>query len=89
MPKSESKAVEKKRAFTIELNSKTDVERVMVPNGTGGFLVEGTIGTLKHVTFVEDSVLELTGTKGILRVDLSREDLAKITQTSEKGAGTS
>lgn len=77
MPESKAKSIEKRRAFTIELNSKTDVERVMVPNGVGGFLVEGTIGALKHADFVEDSVLELTGTRGTLRVDLSMDDLAR------------
>jgi hypothetical protein len=39
--------------------------------------MEGTIGALKYAEFVEDTVLELVGTGGVLRVDLSREDLAK------------
>ena len=84
MSKSDTKPVDKKRAFTIELNSKTDIERVMVPNGAGGFLIEGTIGTLKHVGFVENSVLELTGTKGTLRVDLSVDDLTRHSRKEGK-----
>jgi hypothetical protein len=48
-------------------------------------MMEGTIGALKHAEFVEDAVLELVGTNGVLRVDLSREDLAKPSQRSRMG----
>ncbi len=65
------------RVFTIELSSGHDVRKVNVPNGTQGLLLEGTIGSLKHARFVDEVVLELLGTKGALRVDLSMEDLAK------------
>ena len=37
--------------------------------------MEGTLGSLEKAMFVEDSVLELVGTAGTLRVDLSMEDL--------------
>ncbi len=47
--------------------------------------MEGTIGSLKRAEFVEDSVLELVGTNGVLRVDLSGKDLAKLVR---KGAST-
>jgi len=39
--------------------------------------IEGTIGTLEHAGFVENSVLEVAGARGVLRIDLSREDLGK------------
>jgi len=71
------KAVNAGRVFTVELNSGSDVRKLNVPNGSQRILMEGTIGALKHVGFVEDSVLELIGTAGVLRVDLSREDLAR------------
>jgi len=64
------------RVFTVELDSGSSLRRVTVPNGAGRLLLEGTIGQLKHAEFVEDEVLELTGTGGVLCVDLSREDLA-------------
>ena len=74
-----------KRGFSIELDSGSDLKRLNVPNGTQRILMEGTIGALKRVEFVEDSVLEMVGSRGVLRVDLSREDLAKRT---EKGGST-
>ena len=48
-----------------------------IPNRSQRILMEGTIGTLKQAGFVEDAVLELVGTNGVLRVDLSREDMEK------------
>jgi len=65
------------RSFSIELDSGSDLKRVSIPNGTQRLLVEGSIGALKRVEFVENSVLEVTGSNGILRVDLAMEDLAK------------
>ena len=67
----------KERVFTVELHSKSDVKNLVVQNGIQRTVIEGTIGALKHADFVEDTVLELVGTRGVLRVDLAREDLAK------------
>ena len=65
-----------RRVFTLELNSGTGLKKVNVPDGTQRLLMEGTIGTLKRAKFVEGAILELIGTEGTLRVDLSLEDLA-------------
>jgi len=73
----EVKAAEKGRVFTIELNSSNELRRVNVPNGSQRILLEGTIGVLKNAEFVEDAVLELVGTGGVLSVDLSPGDLSK------------
>ena len=64
------------RVFTLELNSGKGLKKVNVPDGTQRLLMEGTIGTLKRAKFVEGAILELIGTEGTLRVDLSMEDLA-------------
>jgi len=74
---SETKRSEKERVFTVELHSTSDVKNVIVENAAQRVVMEGTIGALKHAEFVEDTVLELVGTRGVLRVDLTREDLAK------------
>ena len=73
------------RVFTIELDSGTDMRRVSVPEGSRRILLEGTIGTLLGAGFLEDSILELAGSRGVLRVDLSREDL---TRTTSKHGGS-
>ncbi len=68
------------RIFTAELYSRSNVKEVAAPGGSQRVTIEGTIGKLQHARFVENAVLELTGSGGILRVDLSREDLVKNTR---------
>jgi len=79
----ESAAVE--RVFAIELNSRSNVKDVTAPGGTQRVVIEGTIGTLQHAVFVDDAVLELVGSGGVLRVDLSREDLARSPEKPQRG----
>ena len=38
-------------------------------------LLEGTLGTLQQVRFDEDIVLEVIGSKGILRINLTEAEL--------------
>jgi hypothetical protein len=70
-------ATQVKRVFSVELESGDDLLKVNIPNRSQRMMMEGTIGALKHAEFVEDAVLELVGTDGVLRVDLSRDDLEK------------
>jgi hypothetical protein len=72
--------------FSLDLKSASAVSAASFGNGNGERLtMEGTIGTLKHARFVEDVVLELVGTQGVLRVDLASKDLAKPPQKSREG----
>ena len=80
----EAKRNGKERVFTVELNSRSDMKNLIVQNRAQHVLMEGTIGILKHAEFVEDTVLELVGTRGVLRLDLTREDLAKPTSKLDK-----
>jgi hypothetical protein len=64
------------RVFTVELNSGRSLKRVSVPDGNRRILLEGSIGTLIRARLVEGSILEISGTNGVLRVDLAKEDLA-------------
>ena len=71
----------------MELNSRDSVRTALLGNGNGDRVtIEGTIGNLKRVDFLEDSILEILGTEGALRVDLSREDLARLFK-ERKGEG--
>ena len=73
----EEKRTITRRVFTIELDSGDALKKVSVPNGTQRIFLQGTIGSLKHARFLEGSILELFGTEGVLRVDLSKEDLER------------
>ncbi|HYB07695.1 MAG TPA: hypothetical protein VEB87_06060 [Nitrososphaerales archaeon] len=82
---SHNKPMAGKRTFSVDLKSRSSLRTALLGNGHGdGVTIEGTIGAFKHVQFVEDTILELVGTEGTLRVDLSREDLSKDSQKSKE-----
>jgi len=74
------------RFFSVELQSKANVKSVSMPNGgLENVLIEGTIGRLQHATFVDGVVLEVLCDKGVLRIDLTQDEITKK-QMPEKEA---
>jgi hypothetical protein len=73
----------RRRMFSIELHSKSQVERISMPNEKGeGILIEGFLGELQNLGLVEGEMLEITGSNGILRTDLSESELKKALMSS-------
>jgi len=65
-------------SFSIEMNSEHCVRRMsFLDKENGQVFFEGFLGELKNVAMVEDLMLEITGVNGILRVDLSHEEMEK------------
>ena len=70
--------IEKERSFSIELKSKDNLKNITLNNASQeNALIEGTIGKLEHAQFVEDSVLEVQGKKGVLRIDISENEIKR------------
>jgi hypothetical protein len=65
------------RFFSIELNSKQQIKNISITQEgeKENTLIEGTIGNLIEAAFAEDVILEVTGTKGTLRLDLQAREL--------------
>lgn len=70
------------RMFSIELKSKGDVKSVSL-DGDEKVLIEGSIGSLKQAQFLEDLVLEVIGSNGVLRMDLAMKDLEHSIRSEE------
>jgi hypothetical protein len=71
----------KERVFSVELNSKINLKKVTLTDGSSdNVLVEGTIGELVHATFKECVILEVKGKNGVLRVDLGENEIQKLTE---------
>ena len=74
--------------FSIELTSKNFVKHLAFPGDSDDkVLIEGFLGELKEISITEGIILEIQGTNGILRIDLSEEELRKLlpsTKTNEK-----
>jgi hypothetical protein len=65
--------------FSIELESKDCVKQVTIlSNPTRKVVVEGFLGEIEKMGFVEGVLLEIRGTKGTLKMDLKEKELRKM-----------
>jgi len=65
------------RGFTLDLDSKSQLRKVSMNNGDReGTAISGTIGGLVDARFLDGVVLEITGEKGTLRVDLEEDEIS-------------
>lgn len=79
----------KERSFSLELKSKSHLKSVSIPNGTReNVLVEGTIGELIQIGFAEGIVLEIMGEKGVLRIDITEDEVTQSKKKEPKGGET-
>ena len=69
----------------MELKSKVNLKNITITNGGHeNVLVEGTIGNLQHAVFNDDLVLEVIGDKGVLRINLTPDEIkTKPNQSKE------
>ena len=69
----------KKSAFSVELNSKENVKLVTIAdNKRDRVLIEGFLGKILKINFLENTLLEIIGLNGTLRLDLHVNDFKKI-----------
>jgi hypothetical protein len=65
--------------FSIELKSKENIKNLNLTHGSnGGVLIEGFLGKLTSLNFTEGILLEINGSNGCLRMDLTKKELKTI-----------
>ena len=66
-------------AFSVEINLKKHVRHLsMSDESHERVLLEGCLGELEELSMTEGAVLEVRGSKGALRIDLSEDELRKM-----------
>ena len=71
--------------FSVEMNSKNQVKNISISNEAHDrVLFEGSIGQLLELSLVESNVLEFIGTKGVLRVAVTEEQLRNALRASSQ-----
>ena len=79
------KTVKLERGFSVEMLSKKHVKTISMSEETHDkVLFEGNLGELEELGMVEEIILEIKGANGILRVDLTEEELRKMLSASAK-----
>jgi hypothetical protein len=77
---------ENERFFSVELKSKLNLKNVTLSTeDEENVLIEGSIGELQRAEFSEGIILEVVGDKGVLRINLSIDDI-KQKEEQEKEA---
>lgn len=67
---------EKERFFSVELRSKANLKNVTLTNSDHeNVLIEGTVGQLQRASFVDGVVLEVVCDKGVLRINLTPDEI--------------
>ena len=75
---------EMEHAFSIEMKSKKHVRNISISNESRDrVLFEGSLGELEELSMIEGAVLEIRGANGILRIDLTEDDLRKMFSKKE------
>ena len=77
------------RGFAIELTSNKYRRSTLSTDVYDGVLIEGTLGTLQRATFVEPEILEVKGSRGVLRVNLRRSEITVIGTVNKCAGGDS
>ncbi len=70
-----------KQTFSAVLDSKKQVKNITLSDNVNQkVFFEADIGQLEEVKFTEGLLLEVVGTKGVLRIDLPVETLRKVVE---------
>jgi hypothetical protein len=65
-----------KHSFSIEMKSKKYVKNISISDEDyNRVLFEGFLGDLRRLSLIEGKMLEVKGSNGILRIDLSEDEL--------------
>ncbi len=74
----ENKNAQTERFFSVELKSKANLKTLNFEHASASsVLIEGTLGELLHASFVEEGLMEISGSKGTLRLNLSEHEFTK------------
>lgn len=68
------------RYFSIQMNSKQNLDKIIVDDGQKGILVEGDFGDLIDLSLLEDKLLEIQFSNGVLRLEVTNSELLQVTK---------
>lgn len=71
-------------SFSVEMNSSKHLRQMSISrNHVDRVLFEGKLGKLEKLTMIEEAVLVVQGSNGVLLIDLSQDELKKLVLTGK------
>jgi hypothetical protein len=78
----------KEHSFSIEMKSEQYVRRMsFLDKETGTVFFEGFLGELKNVAMVEGVMLEIEGENGVLKLDITQQEMKKSLAPKKANGG--
>lgn len=75
----------KKHTFSVSLKKGDGLKNLCIGSEFGPKAeIEGNLGKLEAINFVENAILEIRGSGGILRIDLNKEAFERFLKEGEK-----
>jgi len=75
----------KKHTFSVSLEKEDGLKNLCIGSEFGPKVeIEGNLGKLEEIIFVENATLEIRGSGGILRIDLNKEAFERLLKEGEK-----
>jgi len=76
----------KKGFFSVEIESKKYLTNVSISNTSHErVLIEGFIGEFSEIEMIENALIEFKGANGVLRIDMSKDELWQKLRTRTEG----
>ena len=73
-----------RHSFSVQMNSAESVSGLVINRKKNRIFIEGELGKIEEVEFIEEKVLTLMGENGVLRIDISRETLIEALSPKKK-----
>ena len=74
----------KQNGFSIELVSKNFLDVVSISEKGDKVLIEGRLGELEEISFLDESVLIASYSEGVLRLDIELSDIKSLLGSKNK-----
>jgi len=75
-------------SFSVEMKSERCVRRIsFLDKENGKVFFEGFLGELKNVAMVEGVMLEIEGRNGVLKLDITRQEMEKCLNPKKATGG--
>lgn len=72
-----NKMAEINHAFSVVMYSNEHIRNLYYKDMSKEVLLEGSLGMLTSVNFIEDLMLEIRGENGVIRIDMSKDNVVK------------
>ena len=64
------------------MKSKTSLDKIILNDNQDGILIEGDLGDLSELTILEEKLLEIQFSNGVLRLEINQPELLQAAEKS-------